>query len=297
MKRWANRSIAFFTALLIGFVVAAQWNQGGPVFEALHTTVEPEIVVTAKSFQEPTTSADDFDPEFYDLPNFEDIDYKKPPGRLIEILDGGIYRRSDVVAKNGELWSVLSENKNSFSLFSVRAKVKRLNSISWPGDERDAKLSFNVPGRQIFAVNGLTNIGQGPILTLHNKKRWADDENERSEQVELSDGFRREFTLGNQTYVLRTSRGITKDQTKVAVLVLELYGATQIIKQIQHFEGDRDIFGDLLWVGDLDNDGKLDLYFDEFNEKGSTATELHTSTQAEPGKLVGLAADFGMPGC
>lgn len=291
MKRWAIGSITFFAAFLIGVLVVWPLMKGEtPNRDDLVTpnSTEPDLTRTEKN---------EFVPEFTGLPNFQDIEYKKPPGRLIEILDDGIYRRSDVVAKNGELWTVLSENKDSFSLFSVRAKVKRLNSISWPGDERDAKLSFDIPGRQIFAVSGLSTIGQGPVLTLHNRKRWAEKENGEPDFVEISDGFRREFSIGDQTYILRTSRGTTKDHTKVAVLVLELNGTTQILKQIHHFGGDRDIFGSLLWVGDIDNDSKLDLYFDEFNEKGFTATELRLSTLAEPGKLVGFAADFGMAGC
>ena len=73
---------------------------------------------------------------------------------------------------------------------------------------------------------------------------------------------------------------------------------SQVIKQTYHVPSDeRDIVGSLLWAGDLDGDGKLDLYFDEFNEKGFTATELHLSSLAKSGELVKLAASFGMAGC
>ena len=50
-------------------------------------------------------------------------------------------------------------------------------------------------------------------------------------------------------------------------------------------------------MGDLDNDGKLDLYFDEFNEKGYFGVSLYLSSEAEKGKLVKVVATFGTAGC
>jgi hypothetical protein len=297
LKRWTIGFIAFFAALLIGFVVANTWNKPGPTLAEPDINDSPKIVVNDPTFEEPKAPADDFIAEFRDLPNFEDIKYIKPPGKLIELLDDGIYRRSEVVAKNGESWMVLIDNGGELSVYPRKAKVKKLSSVSWPGEERDAKLSFDHSGKPFFAIKNLNTVKKGPVTTLFHLKRWAENEDGSPDFVEISDGFRREFTIGARTYILRTSRGITMDHTKVAVLLLESEGTTQILKQIRHFGGDRDIFGSLLWVGDMDGDGKLDLYFDEFNEKGYTATELHLSTQAEPGKLVGLAADFGMAGC
>lgn len=45
MKRWAIGSIAFFSALLIGFVVADMWNQPGPTFGEPDSNGVPAIVV------------------------------------------------------------------------------------------------------------------------------------------------------------------------------------------------------------------------------------------------------------
>ena len=53
----------------------------------------------------------------------------------------------------------------------------------------------------------------------------------------------------------------------------------------------------LLWAGDIDRDGKLDLYFDQFNEKGFFGVDLYLSSLAADGDLLGLAAGFGSAGC
>ena len=85
----------------------------------------------------------------------------------------------------------------------------------------------------------------------------------------------------------------------MALLVLDSEGKSQIIKRIPHVPShDRDIIGSLRWAGDLDDDGILDFYISEFNEKGYTLTELFLSTHArEDGALVGLAGSFAAAGC
>jgi len=168
-----------------------------------------------------------------------------------------------------------------------------LKTNSWPGDELDAKLSFNVTGEPQLAFRNISGLKPGKMVTLF---RSHGDSNDFS--LQMADTFNVNFTLGNEYYTLRTSKGLTKDGTKVAVLVLESNDITQVIKQIYHSDrDDKDIIGNLLWAGDMDGDGKLDLYFDEFNEKGGTLTELHLSSQAESDDLVKKVADFGLAGC
>src|SRR5690606_25194022 len=133
----------------------------------------------------------------------------------------------------------------------------------------------------------------GNVPVVYNRQMWDD-----GGDSELSDGYRREFVLGSMTYILRTSRAVTRDGSKVAVLVLEHNGKSQVIDKNFHWpEEDRDIIGSLIWAGDLDGDGRLDLYTDLFNEKGSVTTRLHLSTSASDGKLVGTAATFSSSGC
>ncbi len=298
MKRWIFWSIA--SVLTFGFGCAIVF-----AISFLSTPITQERPLPLVEKESTVTKVDDFVPEFPDLPNFDDIEYKKPPGKLIEILQDGIYRRSDVVARNGEEWLVLSGQGDKLSFASRRAQVRNLSTNSWPGDELDAKLSFNVRGKPIIAVRDLAGLKPGKIETLFHKKLHAEYSNGYPDYEEISDGFRREFVLGQRRYVLRTSDGLTKNGTKIAVLILETNDKVQVLKQIYQADptheiygsGDRNIFGSLLWVGDMDGDGHLDLYFDEFNEKGFTYTELHLSTLSKSGKLVGLAADFGMAGC
>ena len=53
----------------------------------------------------------------------------------------------------------------------------------------------------------------------------------------------------------------------------------------------------LLFAGDLDRDGKLDLVFDTTDHYNVRRPTLFLSTQAAPGELLGIAAQFQSVGC
>jgi hypothetical protein len=90
---------------------------------------------------------------------------------------------------------------------------------------------------------------------------------------------------------------LTKSKEKILALVLESGKSSQIIHFIYYHEFG-DWVGSLLWVGDLDRDGKLDLYMDFYGyEKGGYGSGLFLSSEAEKGELVKQVADFSASGC
>lgn len=258
----------------------------------------PEIADLPRAAQsQEAPKLDEFAPEFFDLPNFEDADqdHQIASSELIMMFEDGIYRTSEVVAKHGQTWLVLAKDSNQYSLQNSRASVKQLRSVSWPGDENDTKLNFTVKGRPIFAVRNISGLKPGNVTTIFH----ANPDSESDPQTgEISDGYHHAFELGDNRYVLRVSRGLTKGGEKAAVLVLESGGLKQVIKQVPAaVSPDRNIVGSLIWAGDIDHDGKIDLYVDEFNEIGATVVDLYLSTKASGGNLVGFAAGFVTAGC
>ena len=72
------------------------------------------------------------------------------------------------------------------------------------------------------------------------------------------------------------------------------------IKQIVHFVhfAEGNYVGSLYWVGDLDRDGKLDLFMDFYGyEKGGYKSGLFLSSVAEKGNLVKKFEYFILGGC
>lgn len=286
----------FSTALLIAVAVFIYWHAAdrGTAEAQTDFVANKFAAANAAPIREPLNN--EFIPEFRELPDFDEIENRKAEGKLMDLLEDGIYRRSEVAAKNGEEWLVFVKGPSGYSLQRSAATVKELDSVSWPGEEKDAQVIFKVKEKPILALRNISNVNVGSVSTLFQRGVWEEGYDQASQ--EMATGYRRTFAIGGSEHVLRVSRGLTQDGTKVAVLVLESRGTAQILKYAPHSPDDgRDIIGSLLWVGDMDRDGKLDLYFDEFNEKGSTGTELHLSSHAGGGQLVGLVANFGLAGC
>lgn len=239
--------------------------------------------------------------EFFDLPNFDDLPLEDAEAyeKLIDVLDSGPkYRKSEVIARNGETWLTLFERNGKYELKSAKALVKQLRTSSYTGEENDAALSFDKSGTSVFATKNIGALKPGKVTTLHHRPSWEEMSRRNLDIKSMEDGYKKEFDLNDSWYTLRVANGRTKDGTGAAVLILEHNGSHQILRQVYRGPHDeKPIIGYLLWAGDLDRDGKLDLYFDEFNEKGYTKIDLYLSTSAKPNNLLGLAASFWMAGC
>ncbi len=274
MQRTAINSIAFIAALAIGVA-------GGTyvVFDRAWTEpVMPQVADVIVHDPE----ADGFVPEFKNLPDIEYVLGTR--GRIFDIYEDAIYPDSDHIAKNREEWFVLTKNDDAYSLNRSRAAIRPSSGPGYYDDVPNVELSFPLSGVQLFAVWDIPSLMPGSVDTLH----LDDGTEEFYEQV--AHGYRREFVLNGQTYILRTSQGLTVNGDKAAVVVLELNGKAQIIKQVHHWSEGRNLIGNLIWAGDLDGDGKLDIYLREFVEKCGNYVELHLSSLAKNGDLVALAA-------
>ncbi len=245
-----------------------------------------------------SAGSDDFVPEFRDLPNFDEIDYPESSDDLIDIFQiGNVYRESDVIAKTGESWLTLFEHNGSYSFKPARAKVRHLKTASYAGDELDVRLTFDKPGVPMLAVRNLKTLRPGKVTTLYSRPSSEEIDRRNLPIGAMEDGYKQDFDLNETWYTLRVSKGVAKDGTKLGLLVLENETERQVIYSTEYFSGEKIIIGYLFWVGDLDNDGKLDIYLDTYNEKGGSGANLYVSSEAEQGKLVKLVAMFGVPGC
>lgn len=298
MRKVIYSIAVFLVAFVLGLCVAPALKTSAPVAPAI---IQQPAAPAMPDPTAPRANADPYIAEFAELPNFEDLSLKdtKPSGRLIDVLErGGKYRKSEVVARNGETWLTLFERDGKYELKSAKASVKQLGTSSYTGDENDAALSFDDPGTPVFAVNNIRLVKSGKIPTLYHRPGSEEMSRRHFDIKPMEDGYIKQFQLNDSVYTLRVANGRTKDGTKAAVLILEHKGVYQILRQVYRGPHDEQpIIGDLLWAGDLDRDGKLDLYFDEFNEKGYFSAELYLSSEAKPNSLVAPVANFFTAGC
>ena len=300
MKRTLLSAAACFSAFLVGQLLFLVFSS--------HTPESPSVV-DARSFdsqiQQPApaatpvaTKSDNSEVEFDKLETLLDYVDISESNDLIDLLQTeGIYRESEVVANNGEKWLVLFEQGGEYSLHPATAEVKKKRTQSYVGDEYDVQLSFNRTGVALFAIRSSIGLKRGAVTTLYHRPSQDEIDQRNLPIGSMQTGYKRDFNLNGTWYTLRVSRAMDSSGQKVGVLVLEHEGFKQIIATNYYEPGYGETIGELLWVGDLDRDGKLDLYFDEDNEKGYFRVGLYLSSAAEPGKLVKLAATFGTLGC
>lgn len=297
MKHHMKGALVFILTLSVGLLSAIA---GAGIQRA---EINPPIAAETLSLSEPDKAPSSLiekpsSAEFQELKSFSELDFPELPYNLIDVHNtDGVYREGDVVARSGEKWLTLFEMKGRYSMKLATADVKRTRSISYVGDEFDVRLKFDKPGSPIFAVREIESVKPGPVTTLYLRPTWGEIRRRNLPIGSMETGFKREFNLNENWYTLRVSAGKTTLGEPVGALVLENNGAKQVVATNYFVATDTTIIGELLWVGDLDNDGKLDLYFDEFNEKGYFSSGLYLSSNAKEGQLVGLVARFGFAGC
>ncbi len=284
MKRWIIASLASAATFIIGMSLA--WS---PATQETAILTEPIPSILPEKLQ--ALDNNDIMPEFRDLP--DEIEYPDSTNSLIDVFENGdLYRESEVVAKSGETWLGLFDQNGRSSLIPTKATVNKLRTISYPGEEHDVRLKFDHSGVPIFAVRNIKNLKAGTVTTLYHRPSTDEIDRRKLPIGAMKTGYKYDFNLKESWYTLRVSTGLRNNGDKVVVLVLEHDKQSQVIASNY---GDE--IGNLFWVGDIDNDGKLDLYFDESNEKGYFGVGLYLSSQADPGKLVKRIATFGMAGC
>ncbi|MFN0280210.1 MAG: hypothetical protein ACKVRN_16655 [Pyrinomonadaceae bacterium] len=298
MKRCFVGIVVFLLAFAVGRLVV-ELNYLGlcdtqPETNDTLQTTEPILT---------TPQEDDFPSLVRDLPNFGEFESDEHTTKLVDLREysENEYRESEIIAKNGEKWLGLFAGKDG-SLFKEVTVGVHLHHRSTDADYEDwyfFKSGWKKP--PIFIVKDLTALRPRSVATLFHKNYAESVDGTEANPNGLRIGFNREFSLFDKEYVLRVVPGKTLDGTAVNVLVLESSGLSQVITYNLYYHDSTTLYdsvGELLFVGDLDGDLKLDFYLRDFDyEKGGFSSQLFLSSEAEPGKLVKLIAAFGTSGC
>gem|GEM_PF-4458005 len=146
----------------------------------------------------------------------------------------------------------------------------------------------------IFENNGL--IKPGPTETVldnlmlnqgHSASRsdTAEADSDKFYLIRDDDSsYIKNIDLENRHYKLRSARVTDINEQPSLALVLEWEGT---IQPLRLYELDQRLLGNIVWLGDLDNDKKLDMLIQYFPVNGDGVTEiLYLSSPASKGQLV-----------
>lgn len=211
----------------------------------------------------------------------------------IKLLLTGEFHGDEVTAKTGEKWLGLFKDNGKSFLRYTKIKVSRVRDEIVDGDSKaktGKKVSVENLTAPIFLLNNAKMLKEGDVKTL-----FYASKNEEAKNLE--NGFSENYALHNTNYTLKVVNEKTSGKyiTNGSKLVVESGNIKQVLVSLPN--GGNDASWSLLWVGDLDKDGKLDFYADVSSHYNMSNPVLFLSSQAEKGKLVKDVADFGSVGC
>ena len=205
---------------------------------------------------------------------------------------GEVTNPEDFKFKRGETWMGLFGKNEDYTLRQTKVHLRKFreHDLDW------TNISVKDKEKPLFLVKNLKRVKAGKIVTLF-RGTLSDEADENNQSTAIEKGFYKEFKLGERNYTLRVEQGLSENRETIAVLILETGTESQII-DVVYTEGDWVNMGSLYWVGDLDKDGKLDLYKDFWNyEKGYYLSGLFLSSEAKKGQLVRRFEFLAYGGC
>ncbi len=213
-----------------------------------------------------------------------------PSAQLLEV---GEFHGEEVSAETGNeyLGLHISDNDESM-LLNYKVTVERVHDPlgDGPDEMTGAKVSVDLPLEPLFLVNAGEILSAGPAQTIFAGS--FDQPLREQEPVNLK--------LSDVSYQLKVvpGEGETCGQHALprnAKLVFSSGETNQVLYGLEECGNDATWF--LIWAGDIDRDGKLDLYLNVTQHYNVSERKLFLSSAAPEGDLVQEIADFVTSGC
>jgi hypothetical protein len=212
-----------------------------------------------------------------------------------KLLLPGRFHGEEVSAKSGQHWLALFQNGESGMLTEQALKVSPVKDELVDEGSANTGVSVSVARTPapLFMVKGIPGLVPGkvrcvnitPLSELRKRRKLLLRFNNRTYQISLQ---------------IRTRTDPqTKDPLESYKLSLSDGKLTQTIADVRdcNLIPGPDCPPTILWAGDLDHDGRLDLLVNIANDYNASAPTLFLSRRAGHGKLVRRAADFTTSGC
>jgi hypothetical protein len=157
------------------------------------------------------------------------------------------------------------------------------------GQMTGKRVEVSGSGEPVFLIARASGLTPGPVETVFHGKE------------ELVTGPPKTIKLGLRTYSLsvrsrrlRSEPGIASDDSK---LVLSVDGRSQTLYSLGGPGDPTEAYWSLLWAGDLDRDGQLDLFVKVASHYNEALYRLYISSRRAPKEIVHLIGELRSVGC
>ncbi len=206
-----------------------------------------------------------------------------------DIVEVSEYHGGELNATSGQTWLGLFPKGNGH--FETRFTKVKISTIrdeivdETPTAKTGRKVTVNDKVEPLFLISGIKSLTPRNVVTCAvNKKEHLDI----NQQLKLK--------LGNtESKLIITGKVKEKEYRTNYVITLQ----TGQIKQtlLHHNQIGAYSAPSLLWAGDLDGDGKLDLIMDTTNDYNARIVTLYLSSKAKAGTLVKWMVSHQSTGC
>ena len=201
---------------------------------------------------------------------------RQPEVRILQV--GEFF--CEITAEPNKVWLGLYPTKSGHNLMPTTVRVDAFYDPAI-GDDEDVTgaTRVSVPGQNapLFLIKGLDSLKAGMVKTLF------------SGRLPLERSL--EFTLDNEsTYTIAAFGGLESNSGSVDYRVELVKGSRSQV--ICSFDRSDAAVTYLLWAGDLDRDGQLDMLIDTVCDYNASGPMLFLSSLAEDGDLLQMVAQF-----
>ncbi len=212
-----------------------------------------------------------------------------PVAHASSILELHDYHGDEVTASTKSEWMGLFPQKDGqFVLKPTKVSITRVRDEIIDEDPK-AKTGkrISVPGKEkpTYLFSGIPGLEAGPVITSRVNKK---------EHLQIN--YHLKLNVGNAEANL-IIKGKKKDKEYYSdySITLESGGVKQQLVYSRQISIDTS--PSLMWCGDLDGDGKMDLIMDTTTNYNVSDVTLFLSSKAKPGKLVKQVAHQYSTGC
>jgi len=210
-----------------------------------------------------------------------------PPPEQHRLIEAGTFHAGEVSDADAGPWLGLFSDGQRYAWRDAVVDVRAVRDDSVDAnDQRTGRMvSVRGGGNPLFLLRGGEDL----------RVAFVDGYREL-ELRELHNGDQLKLNLGSQEFVLRVANPHRHGDADMAGSSLELVsnGVTQLLYSAG--ENANEPAWEILWAGDLDGDGKLDLYLQLGADSSVSERILFVSTMAAAGQLVAEFAVFSTRG-